>query len=410
MLNRHPAPPLVSAGLHLLRLVVAAAVISGFAASASRLGASSESGGPSLKVVATHLNNPRKLFVGPDGALYVAEAGTGGKVRCTSNGLHKICLPVTPVELTGSITRITSGAQTRVVSGLASKSNTYQQRAEGPAAVLVQDGIYYVLLQNVASMGANAVTPVGAPTGDLISTAPGKATPKVLANFAAFERDHNPDHGAGPGAKFANPPIDSDPYAFTAYRGGFAVADAGANDLLWVSPEGKVSVLAVFPTQIEKLTEALARRIGAPPTQRSITVQSVPSCVTVGPDGALYVGELTGYPFEPGTARIWRIVSGEKTSLYASGFTNITDLAFDGKNLLVLEMAAKGLAGPQSPGALIRLAPNGKRSVLAGAGLVAPTGLAVGNGLIYISNYGIYPGTGPGPHGGVVSIRASLGS
>jgi hypothetical protein len=33
-----------------------------------------------------------------------------------------------------------------------------------------------------------------------------------------------------------------------------------------------------------------------------------------------------------------------------------------------------------------------------GAGLVAPTGLAVGNGLIYISNYGIYPGTGPGPH------------
>ena len=296
------------------------------------------------------------------------------------------------------------------MTGLASKSNTYQQRAEGPAAVLVQDGVYYVLLQNVASMGATGVTPGGAPTGDLISTAPGKATPKVLANFAAFERDHNPDHGAGPGAKFGSPPIDSDPYAFTAYRGGFAVADAGANDLLWVSPEGKVSVLAVFPTQIEKLTEALARRIGAPPSQRSITVQSVPTCVTVGPDGALYVGELTGNPFEPGTARIWRIVPGEKTSLYASGFTNISDLAFDGKNLLVLEIAAKGLTDPHSPGALIRLAPNGKRSVLAGAGLVAPTGLAVGNGLIYISNNGFYPGTGPGPHGDVVSIRASLGS
>jgi hypothetical protein len=97
-------------------------------------------------------------------------------------------------------------------------------------------------------------------------------------------------------------------------------------------------------------------------------------------------------------------------SLYASGFTNISDIAFAGKNLLVLEYASRGVLDPASPGALIRLAPDGKRAVIAGAGLVAPTGLAVGNGSIYISNYGAYPGSGPGPHGQVVSLPAARGS
>ena len=85
-----------------------------------------------------------------------------------------------------------------------------------------------------------------------------------------------------------------------------------------------------------------------------------------------------------------------------------SDLAFSGKNLLVLEAAAKGLwVDATFAGALIRLAPDGTRTVLASAGLVAPTGLAVGQGSIYISNYGFFSGKGPGPHGEVVSLPTS---
>jgi hypothetical protein len=102
-----------------------------------------------------------------------------------------------------------------------------------------------------------------------------------------------------------------------------------------------------------------------------------------------------------GTARIWRIVSGQKPALYGSGFTNISDLAFDAKNLLVLEIADKGLYDPNSTRARIPIAPDGTRTALASSGLVNPTGLAVGRDSIYISSYGIFPGAGPGPHGDV---------
>lgn len=372
---------------------------------AAAVAASAGVGGPKLKVVAANLNNPRKLFVAPGGAVYVVEAGTGGHDKCLGTGASRVC-----IGLSGSVTRMAGGAQKRVLKGLWSGAATDQQRAQGPADFLVRDGTYYVLLQDASidSVGANQLGPDGATAGDLISTPPGKATPTVIANLAAFEAAHNPDHGAGPGAKFGAAPIDSNPYAFTSYRGGFAVADAAGNDLLWISPKGAISVLAVFPTQTERLSRAIGKKIGAPPTMTSLIVQSVPTSVVAGPDGALYVGELTGVPFRPGAARIWRI-AGKKLTLYASGFTNISDLAFDGKNLLVLEIDSRQL-DPKSPGALIRLAPDGTRSVVASAGLVAPTGLAVGNGSIYISNYGVYPGTGAGPHGEVVSLPASAGS
>lgn len=356
---------------------------------------------PGLKVVATGLNNPRKLVLGPGGTLYVVEAGTGGRDRCIGSAQSKTC-----IGLTGAIAKIVGGSVTRVVTGLWSGAEPNGRRAEGPADVIVNGKTFDVLLQDgsITAQGMNYLGPDGALAGDLVTTPAGKAQPAVLFNFAAFEAARNPDHGAGPGAKYGDPPIDSDPYAFVAYRGGFAAVDAAGNDLLWIKG-GKVSVLAVFPTERERLPRAIGKKIGAPASTTSIVVQSVPTSVTVGPDGALYVGELTGTPFASGTARVWRVVPGKKPTVYASGFTNISDIAFEGKNLLVLEMTTKGLLGPASPGALVRVAPNRRKTVIASKGLLAPTGLVVGANAIYVANDGVYPGSGPGPHGEIVSLR-----
>ncbi len=262
-----------------------------------------------LTVVAAHLNNPRKIFIANDGSVYVVEAGTGGRANCIGTGAARTC-----IGLSGSITRLRNGIQQRVVTGLWSGAHVDGAQAEGAADALLRNGRYYVLMQDAAvdSHGINNLGPDAVTAGDLVATKAGKAAPVVLADLAAFEARNNPDHGAGSGAKLGNPAIDSDPYAFVPYRGGFAVVDAAANDLLWINPAGKISVLAVFPTRIEPLSRAVGRRIGAPGTQTSILTQAVPSSVTVGPDGALYVGELTGVPFKPGTARVWRSSRGRR--------------------------------------------------------------------------------------------------
>ena len=357
---------------------------------------------PVFTVVAKNLDNPRKVFVGNQGSVYVVEAGSGGSDTCTGTGGEATC-----VGRSGAVTEIKKGGeQTRVVTGLVSWARPSSTHASGAAAVVVQHGTHFVLVQDgfVTPRGGNELGPDGTVAGKLVATRGNGARPKVLADFAAFEAAHNPDRGAGPGPKLGNPSIDSDPYAFATYRGGFAVVDAGANDLLWLDARGRVSVLAVFPPQTVKLTRALARATGLPPSLSAIKVQSVPSSVTVGPDGALYVGELTGRPYPRGKARIWRVAPGRGPEVYASGFTNISDLAFDGHDLLVLEIASKGLTDPNLRGALLRLSPQGRRSVVVGGGLTAPTGLAVSRDRIYISDCGVCPAQGAGPHGRLVAI------
>ena len=353
---------------------------------------------PTLTVVASGLNNPRKLSIGPDGALYVAEAGTGGTTcRGTCYG-H-----------TASVTQVKNGRQRRVVTGLISAANPTGIEAEGAGAVLVDGDRYLVLLQNMG-IDENGANTYGRPmftAGDLISTPPGRVKPHVIADFGVYEARHNPDRGAGPGPKLGQPPIDSNPNAFVRYGDGYAVADSAGNDLLLVDQDGSISTLAVFPTQPIELTKREVRQIRKPSTFHTLRVQSVPTCVTVGPDGALYLGELTGWPFRAGKARVWRVEPGHAPTVFADGFTTISDIAFAGDRLLVLEMTTRGLLDASSPGSLISVSPGGKRTVVLTTGLASPTGLAVGTDRIYIANHGSSPGAGPEPHGEIVSLPLS---
>ena len=162
------------------------------------------------------------------------------------------------------------------------------------------------------------------------------------------------------------------------------MADAGGNDLLHIDPKGEISTLAVFPPRLVTAPPFL----GLPPGTQ-VPMQSVPTSVAHGPDGALYVGELTGFPFPLGAARIYRLVSGEEPQVYAEGFTNIIDLVFeDDGSLLVLEHARNSILSPDKTGTLIRLKPDGSRTTLASTGLIRPTAVVVGFDALYISNCG----------------------
>src|SRR5581483_37434 len=239
--------------------------------------------------------------------------------------------------------------------------------------------------------------------GDLVRF--GSGSPKIQARFGPFEAHNNPDKGEGTAVEAGQESaIDSDPYGFVPYHGGWAVADAAGNDLLWVSHSGEIHVLAVFPT----ISELAPPGTFGPGQTTPVPVQAqpVPDSVAVGPDGALYVGELGGFPFNPGTSKVYRVVPGHSPTVAASGFTAISDIKFDPwGRLLVLEIDQAGLLDPAAeeglptPGALIGVHHNGTKSTLLTTGLEFPTGLAIGwGGHTYVSNFGVLPATG-GPGG-----------
>jgi hypothetical protein len=133
---------------------------------------------------------------------------------------------------------------------------------------------------------------------------------------------------------------------------------------------------------------------------------AVPTTVAKGPDGAFYVGELTGVPFVAGQANIYRVVAGETPPVFLtsdaclSGFKMIIDLDFDAQGNLYVLQHATGAVQQGGPGVLIRVAPDmtksgacaqyaaGVRTTLV-TGLTRPTSVVAGSdGALYISNRG----------------------
>jgi sugar lactone lactonase YvrE len=149
-----------------------------------------------------------------------------------------------------------------------------------------------------------------------------------------------------------------------------------------VSPNGQLSLVAAF------------ENLPLPPLPVPFTSsQAVPTEVVRGPDGALYVSTLTGAPFLPGLARIYRVSEGGTSTVYRDGFTAITDFAFapDG-SLYVLQFASELFLG--GAGSVVRVAPDGTRTTLID-NLIAPTGIAVGpDGAVYVTNKGVLVGAG----------------
>lgn len=208
----------------------------------------------------------------------------------------------------------------------------------------------------------------------------------VVADPGAFEAAVNPDGNQ----------IDSDPYGLAPNHFGSVMTDAAGNSVIKIDHHGQISLPATLPAQ-----DAVAPPFLGLPPGATIPAESVPTSITRGPDGAWYVGELTGFPFQEGLARVWRIVPGHAPTVFASGFTNIIDLQFDRHgNLFVLELARHGLLAANGPngdpnGALIEIDRNGNRTTVASDGLVMPGGVAVDrHDHIYVTTYSVMAGAG----------------
>jgi glucose/arabinose dehydrogenase len=311
--------------------------------------------------VMSGLDAPRGLAWGPEGGLYVTEAGDGTRTGpCTPVAAGSNCY-----SETGKITRLYRGRQERVATGLPSIFNTARGDIVGPNDISFQGrGTAFVTIGwgGNPTLRTNLGT-VGSNVGVLLQVEPSGQW-RFDADISDFERVHNP----------VGVPVDSNPYGVLVLGGDKYVTDAGGNDLLRVAANGDVSLVATFAPASN----------GAEP---------VPTEVERGPDGALYVSELTGAPFTSGVAGIFKIVSGQP-QLFQGGFKTIIDFTFgpDGSMYVLEHASSPTFFG--GPGRLTKVAPNGTRTLITTA-LNRPTSVVTGDdGAIYVSNNGVSVGTG----------------
>ncbi len=114
-------------------------------------------------------------------------------------------------------------------------------------------------------------------------------------------------------------------------------------------------------------------------------------------DASQDISEYTGFPFPVGKAWIFRVDREGKTTVYADGFTQLSDLAFDRKgNLYVLQFGNEPQWKGFTAGSLSQIAPDGtKTTLVSGEGLESATALSVGSdGAIYVSTKGDRAGKG----------------
>jgi hypothetical protein len=197
-------------------------------------------------------------------------------------------------------------------------------------------------------------------------------------------------------------PTESNPYGLAVLPNGDAlVADAAGNDIIRVTPNGVATTLATFDVETvstDHLTPEQREAFGLPPDVTELPAEAVPTSVAIGPDGFVYVGELKGFPFRPGSSHVWRIdpnANGVVCSVTApepgctvavSGLTAIQDIAINHKNgaLYVYELAAGGVlafeagfeTGQLPPAVLLKIKNNKRTEIHAGL-LSEPGGVAI---------------------------------
>jgi len=327
-----------------------------------------------VTVVMWGLDNPRGLAFAPNGALYVAEAGVGGTQRpCIPNGAGEPrCYGPT-----GAITRLWKGKQERVVDGLPSHALPDGTSASGPNGISFQGtgGAYVTLGLGGGPAFQDAFGAAGELMGTIIHVS-ASGQWRMVADVASYEFAANVDGGVP----------DSNPFGILAEAGGRYVADAGANALFHVAPNGKVETLAVFPRVSHP-----AFPVGPPQSE------AVPTTVARGPDGALYVGQLTGFPFASEVASVYRVVAGQPPAVHCTGFTTILGITFGPEGEMYVVENAQGSVLPPFPansGRLLRVEDNCSRSVVLEP-LDRPTSVVVGpDGAIYVTNHGVSAGSG----------------
>jgi len=304
-------------------------------------------------VVRAGLDNPRQINILGRGQILVAETGRGARNpegcdgrRCTGR--------------TGQVT-VLNGRTGRAVPvmddllSVAGPDGSFAGGASGAAARRPRGG--FVAIVNGG--------PPGSQWGKLLGRG-AKGNNYVIADISRFEQNNDPD-GEG---------VESNPYSVLALKGQILVADAAGDSILSVK-RGKVRLWALLP-------------------EYGPRVDAVPTVLSKGADGDIYVGEL--HSFRKGKAKVHRYDRDGNLLRSWGGFTSVTgvDRAEDG-TLYVSELFGGNCGFDQIPscfpGRVVKVAPDGDRRYLP---VPFPSGIAVRGQRAVVAAFSTSPGTGFG--------------
>lgn len=249
-----------------------------------------------------------------------------------------------------------------------------------PAIAQWDTGSAYILTGGSPDEGAATLYQWSRATGDITT----------VADIAAYQAtDPDPDNQEGEDT-------ESNPFGVAALEDSALVADAAGNDLLRVWPDGTIQTVARIKPRVVLVPDELEGQEGVPPPGTPINAEGVATSVTVGADGAYYVGELRGFPATPGTSEIWRIEPDSVDAVcdpenpnagactrYADGFTSIVSLgSAPNGDLYVLELVKQSwlqweLEIAEPIGGLYRLPVGGEADLVSSDRLVLPGGVGV---------------------------------